>query len=109
MTSGPYRVGDLTDISGTLARRRKEMKDSAVVPHAVSGVVQLDFRDVGNEPMDTLRGVPQTSSVCIDGALRNIEDGNVLESVGEKVIDQCGFTAADIDLLMLCPKKLSVL
>jgi hypothetical protein len=28
--------------------------------------------------------------------LRNIEDSNVPVSAGEKVIDQCGFTTADV-------------
>jgi hypothetical protein len=28
--------------------------------------------------------------------LRNIEDSDALVSAGQKVIDQCGFTAADV-------------
>jgi hypothetical protein len=34
------------------------MKDSAVVPHIVGGGFQFDLSDVGDEPMDTLRGFP---------------------------------------------------
>jgi hypothetical protein len=47
--------------------------------------------------MDTFRGFTQSFLVCIDGGLRNIENGDVLVSAGEEVIDQCGFTTADIN------------
>jgi hypothetical protein len=58
MASRLHRVGNLADIGNTVVRRRKKMKDSAVVPHIVSKGLQFDFSNVGNEPMDTLRGFP---------------------------------------------------
>ena len=73
------------------------MKDGAVVPHIVSRGLQFDLSDIGDEPMDMLRGCPQSFPVRVDGGLRNIEDGDALVSAGEKVIDQCGFTTADIN------------
>jgi hypothetical protein len=39
---------------------------------------------------------PESFPVRIDGTLGNVEDSDVLEFTGEKVIDQRGFTAADI-------------
>ena len=54
MASGLHGVGDLADICDTIARRGKKMKDSAVVPDIVSRGIQIDFRDVGDQPMDTL-------------------------------------------------------
>jgi hypothetical protein len=64
------------------------------VPHIKSRGLQLHSGDVGDQPMDTLQRLTQSFPVCVDGGLRNIEDGNALVSAGEKVIDQCGFTAA---------------
>jgi hypothetical protein len=58
MPSALHRVGDLEDIGNTVGRCSKKMKDSAVVPRVVSGGLQLDLSDVGDEPMDTLRGFP---------------------------------------------------
>ena len=54
MSSVLHRVGHLVNIGRTVVRCSKKMKDSAVVPHVVSGRVQLDFSDVSDEPMDTL-------------------------------------------------------
>jgi hypothetical protein len=45
--------------------------------------------------MHPLRGLPKAFPVPVDGVLRNIENGDALVSPGAKVIDQCGFTAAD--------------
>jgi hypothetical protein len=97
ISSGLHCAGNLADVGDTVARRGKEMKDSAVVPHIVSREIQFDLSDVGDEPMDTLRGSSQSFPVRIDGGLRNIEDVDGLVSTGEKVIDQGGFTAADVD------------
>jgi len=97
VTSGFHGVDDLTDIRVTVARRGKEMKDSSVVPYIVSRGIQVHFSDVCDEPMYAVGGFAQSFPVRIDGRLRNIEDGDVLVSAGEKVIDQRGFTAANIN------------
>src|ERR1700741_272781 len=55
-SSGLYGTGHLTDIGNTVALRGKEMKDGAIMPHIVGSWFQVDFRDIGNKPMDTLRG-----------------------------------------------------
>jgi len=73
------------------------MKHCSVVPHIIGRGFQVDFRDVGNKPVDTLRGFPKTLLVRVDGRLRNIEDGDAFVSAGKKIINQCGLTAADVN------------
>jgi hypothetical protein len=97
MASRLHGVRDLADIGDAVARRSEKMKDSAVVPQIVSRAPQFDFSDVSDEPMDTIRGFPQSFPVRIDGGLRSIEDGNLLVSTGEKVINQRRFTPAHVD------------
>jgi len=97
MTSRLYRASDLMDVGNTIIWHGKEMKNSAVVPHIVSKRIEFNFSDIGDEPVDALRNAPQPSSVRVDGGLRDIKDSYVLVSAGEKVIDQCGFTATDVD------------
>lgn len=58
VASGLHRVGDLTDIGYTVARRGKKMKDCAVMSHILSRGLQLDSSDVGYKPLDSLRGFP---------------------------------------------------
>jgi hypothetical protein len=54
MASGLYSLGNLSDISETVAGRGEKMKDCAVVPQIVSSGFQIYFGDVRDEPMDTL-------------------------------------------------------
>jgi len=49
-------AGNFADVGETVAWRGKEMKDSAVVPHVLSRELQFNLSDVGDEPMDKLRG-----------------------------------------------------
>ncbi len=58
ISSRLHRAGDLADVGEAVAWRRKEMKDSAIVPHIVGEGIKFDLSDVGDEPMDTLRGFP---------------------------------------------------
>ena len=58
ISSRLYGASHLADVGETVARRGKEMKDSTVVPHVVSRGFRVDFRDVGNNLMDTLRCFP---------------------------------------------------
>jgi hypothetical protein len=97
MASALHRVGNLADISGTLAWRSEKMKYGAVMPQIVGRGFQLNSGDVANEPMHALRDLPQSFPVRIDGGLRDVQDGDVFVAADEKIIDQCGFTSADID------------
>ena len=85
VASALYRAGDLADIGNTVSRRGKEMEDSAVMPNIVSRGLQFNFSDIGDEPVDALRGLPQSFPVRVDGGLRNIEDRDVLVSPSTSV------------------------
>src|ERR1700757_396736 len=97
ISSSLHCAGHLADVCEAVARCGKEMKDSAVMPRVVSRECQVDLSDVSDDPMDTLGVFPQSFPIRVDGGLRNVEDRDVLVSAGEKIINQCGFTAADIN------------
>ena len=97
MAFGLHCVRDLTDIGDTVAWRSKKMKYSAIMPHIIGRRLQFDSRNVGHEPADMFGSVPESFAVCIDRNLRNVQHRNVLVTTREKVINQCGFTAPDID------------
>ncbi len=97
MASALHRAGNLADICGPVAWRSEKMKYGAVMPQIVGRGLQLDLSDVANAPMDALRYLPQSFPVRVDSSLRDVKDGDVLVSADEKIIDQGGFTAADID------------
>jgi hypothetical protein len=73
------------------------MKDGAVVPHVVCARWQFRPGDIGSKPMNTLRRFPESFAACVNGGLRNVEDGDVFVSAGEEIVDQGGFTAANIE------------
>jgi hypothetical protein len=58
MSSALHRLGYLTYIGDTVARRGKKVKNSAVVPHVIGRGHQIDFRDVGDEPVDPPSSIP---------------------------------------------------
>lgn len=97
MASLLHGAGGLADVSGTVTWGSEKMKDGAVMPHIVSRGFQRDLRNVPNEPTDALRGSTQSFPVRVDGSLRNIQNRDVLVSVSEKIVDQSGFSPADID------------
>ncbi len=97
VTSLLDRAGDLPDVGGTLAPCGEKVKNSTIVPHIISSRLQFDPSDVCDKPANTRRGITQSFPVCIYGCLRNIEDADVCVSPGEEVINQGGFSGADIN------------
>ena len=58
MSSRIHRMGYLAYIGETVAGCGKKVKDSSVVPHVIGRGLQIDFRDVGDEPVDALSSIP---------------------------------------------------
>ncbi len=73
------------------------MKYGAVVPDVIGERLELRFRDIRSEPVDALRGWSQSLPGYVDGGLRDVQDGDVLVSAREEIIDQRGLTTAYVD------------
>jgi hypothetical protein len=58
MSSALQCLGYQAYIRETVARLGKEVKDSAVVPHVIGRGLEIDFSDVGDEPVDRLSSTP---------------------------------------------------
>jgi hypothetical protein len=97
MPAVPHRASHLANVGETVGCHCEKVKDSPVVPYVVCRGFKLDFGDVGGEPVHEFRRFAQPFLVRIDGSLRDVEDRDVLISTREKIIDQGGFTAANID------------
>ena len=97
MTTRLDGVADLSNIRSTVLACSKKMKHRTVVPHVVSAALELCIGDNGDEPMDLFCGQTQPLLGHVDSGLRNIEDGDVLIAPCKEVINEGGFTSANVN------------
>jgi hypothetical protein len=97
MTAWDNGSRDLPDVSNALLRVREEVKNGPVVPYIVSSRLQLDMRNICRDPVNRVGNLSQPLFGCLNRAFRNIQDGDVLESARNQVIDERGFAAPDIN------------
>ena len=69
MPSAPNRTYNLANVSRTVARRGKEMKDSTVVPHIVNGGLKFYLTDICYKPMHSIGNRAQSFAICVNGCL----------------------------------------
>jgi hypothetical protein len=65
-------AGDLPNVCDTLFRGGEEMKYGTVMPDVISPRLQLDLSDVRDQPMNSLRDLPQPPLGYIDRDLGDI-------------------------------------
>jgi hypothetical protein len=97
MPSRSDGVSNLANISPALFRAGQEMEDGAVVPNVVGAPRKFEFGDVANDALNAISKFFQPLLGNIDCGLRDIEDGDVRIAPGQQVIDERGFSAANID------------
>ncbi len=80
---------DLPDVSNALLSIGKKMEYGAIMPEIVRTWLQLDSGDIGDKPMYLRRSRPQAALGALNGALREIEDGDIRVSAKEQIVNQC--------------------
>jgi hypothetical protein len=72
-----------------------EMKHRSVVPD-IELAKCVELRDVGYDPFDMRRSFTKSSLGCLDGGLRYIEYGDMLEAGVEQSVDEKRLASADV-------------
>ncbi len=73
------------------------MKDGAVVPDIVDMTCKLDLRDVTSEPRYARCLIAESSLRCRQSSLRQAQDGDLLVTVGEQIVNQRRGATANVD------------
>ena len=97
MASWPDGMSNLANVRLTLLRAGQEVEDGAVVPNVVGASWKFESSDIANDPLNSVSKFFQPLLSHLDWGLRDIEDGDGLIAPSKQVIDERGFTAANID------------
>ena len=97
VASRPHSAYDLVNIRRTLLGHGQEVENGPIVPNVICIGFQSRRYEIPDNPPHQPGISAQSLLRDFNRRFRNIEDGQMSVSTGQKIVYQCGFAAADIN------------